>query len=202
MEINYVNGGEMAFNTLLYGPPKREWVDYLNNQMSHVLSNANGLSDTFVNGSLNMFNSINSDAAIEQAKNIVYNTGMHVSENILTRCTYDDIFNANLMTQRFIMASPKLYEYNQANRIMVFQDTYSVPDYVYRVEDLPEYRRAVDGMVQYNDDGEGFVMHYSDSYELDDLTTTEKVGVLESWDIANYLMADGIDPTDPDGGLI
>ena len=63
-------------------------------------------------------------------------------------------------------------------------------------KDRAEYRQVMDGILTHDKDGEGFINHYSDGTELEELPEIDKFAILRTWDTVANLIACGKDPTD------
>ena len=99
--------------------------------------------------------------------------------------------------QQYIMSEPTLNKLHKQNRCYGYQDTYVEVEPDTYGQERVLYQRVMDGVMQFDEEGLCFINHYTNSDEVE-LTTVEKISVLDTWHHVRRLIAEGIDPTDPD----
>lgn len=204
MQVNIIPGGSDAFNALLYPPPTQDKVQRYAEKVNNVVNTLGGLGTDFINGVKSIYDRFASNEAIAAAKSIIHQAGTHTNEYIIYPLDYDNVTNANLGMQQYIMANPVINKMYHDDMCYGFQDTYYDTEPGVKGTDRLDYRRVMDGILQFenDEDGLGYVMHYSSSDEHDELDMMDKVAVMKTWEAAALLIADNIDPTDPDRGML
>lgn len=195
MQINVINGGSTAAAALLYRQPTEQVMSYINAGLNRLMEYGNVLSEGFKTAVNNVYNQYWSDGALEASK-WVLNTIGGTQQDIITVVPYETFNNANLLMQRYIIAQPQLNELYQSNMCHGFQDTYFNIEPETFGKERYEYQRVMDGVLQFDTEGEGYINYYSnsDSTELD---FVDKLSILDTWDTVSRLLAEGKDPSDP-----
>lgn len=197
MQVNVVRGGDAAFNALLYPPPDQNFLTYLQNNIQSAAESVVGIGTAFMDNVKNMYNRYNSTEAINASKALLQSTGTHFNQNVIYPVGYDNFNTANMIMQRYVMAEPSISEMYRDNMCYGYQETfYDMEPDSYGVE-RTDYRRVMDGVMDFEDDHAVF-KYYSQSSDEPDLDTLDKISILDTWDNALRLIDEGIDPTSPD----
>lgn len=197
-----------AFNAFIYPEKNAGGLQYLKNQFNQFTGVLTNTANSFIQASREQFERFNSNAAIEFARNMIKSvmTKVDVStDRITTLWQIEQFQGASLQMQRWVMANPTVRELYHAQGCEGYSDTYVDTQPKMRGEDQYDYRRAMDGVVQYTEEGDWFAKIYvEDLLEGDrDLTHGEKVDIAHTWTKLEYLLALGKDdPTSPDGGFL
>lgn len=192
-----VKGGSLAAEALLYKQPDASLQEYIKNNIAYAVDATKNIGTSFVNTIGTMYNKFNNSEVINAAKMILYNAGTHLSQDVIHYVNYNNIHNANLTMQRYILVNPVIYGLYQNNMCHGYADTFI--DNVSRdtlLEDRIEYQQVMDGLLQFDKEGEGYVHHYS--HEHPDLEHFDKLAITDTWYEALRRIEEGIDPTDPD----
>jgi len=197
IQINTVQGGETAFNALLYPPPTQSTLDYFRSNIEQAMQYIGDKSSQYIDMAKSLYDKYNSDAVLNASKAILFGAGQHFNQDMIYPLNYDNMGTANLMMQRYIMAQPDVSVLYNKNMCYGFQNTYLdlEPDNV--GPERYDYRRVMDGVVQFDTDT-AYVMHYSQNDESEELGYFDKFAVLKTWDEVARLIADDIDPTSPE----
>lgn len=197
--VNVLRGGDDMANALIYKPLSQATMDYLGNHLSNTLSSIRNVSDRFVSTVRNMYDRFNGQEAINRAKMALYSAGIHFNQDMIYPVRYENYRDMNLMMQRYVMSQPDVSELYRKNKCYGFSDTFIDPEPNTYGEDRFDYQRVMDGVVQFRtgENGEAFIKHYSNSDDQDKLSILDKLSVIETWDTVSRLIADGLDPTDP-----
>ena len=201
--INMVDGTRELEEAMLYRPPSRQLADYLQSNFSSAMERIRSTNTTFINRLNDLYHRYTSDEAIVRAKDVLYDSSTYLHDDVITRTNYHDLNNTTLANQRYIMASPEIGRLHRRNMVHGFQDTFKDFEEGIYGEDRTDYKRVMDGIMQFDEEGNAF---YNKYYFVDetgdmDLTDNEKYSILESWKQVSYYLAQGIDPTDPDSNL-
>jgi hypothetical protein len=200
MNVKVIEGGDESFRAMVYGTVNNGVREYLKNNMNNVLENTANLSKSFIDNTKALYEKYSSTEAINRAKGYLYNIGTkHFKEDVIQYLNYNNVQDANLIMQRYIMAEPTVFNLYKKNLCNGFQDTYlDNYDQHTKVEDTLEYQQVMDGVLQFDKDGEGYIEHISHSG--DDLDHMDKMAILDTWDNVRLLIHNQIDPTDKDKG--
>lgn len=199
VEVNVIRGGDDMANALIYKPMTQQMRDYLSNQMESTLASINNVSERFVNTVRGLYNRFNSDEAINRAKLAMYSAGIHFSQDVIYPVRYDTYPSINLTMQSYVMANPEVNALHRKNKCHGFQETYIDAEPNTYGTDRFDYQRVMDGVLQFEPTGEGYFSHYSNNDSVDELSTWEKLSILETWDVVARLIAEGKDPTTTNG---
>lgn len=197
MVVNVVNGGELMHNALLYRPPDNSIVDYFSNKLNHVIQYTQGLSNQFIDTTKKLYDKVYDSKVIERTKALLSMSDYALSNDVITLVPYGHMSNANMVMQQYIMAYPEVQDLVKRNKCHGYQDTYFNIEPDTYGEDRYEYQRVMDGVLQFEDteEGEGYLKHYINSDEIE-LTTHEKLSVLDTWHNVSRMIAEGLDPTE------
>lgn len=197
MQFQVINGGDATAAALLYKPPPPALSEYLYNNMQNVINTASNLSTSFIDNVKSMYNSVHSEAAKNFNSFIKYAVGEHLGDNTIIYIDRPNIPNANPIMQQYIMAEPQLYDLYRRDLVYGYGETYRSLETGVENKDTVVYSNVMDGVVQYDDDGNGYRIHYTDSnYEITpEISRYDRLSILETWDNVKSLLADGIDPT-------
>lgn len=198
IDCDVVSGGDFGANALIYKPLSQSTLDYLSNRLDATLSTMKGVGQQFVNTVRGMYDRFNSKEAINRAKMILYAAGTHLSQDVIYPVKYENYRNMNLAMQRYVMCNPDINRMYKRNKCYGFVDTYIDPEPGTYGTDRFDYQRVMDGVLQFDSEGNGYFNHYSNSDIEDELTTLDKISVLDTWDVVARLLAEGVDPTHPD----
>lgn len=198
--MQVIVGGQAEFNGLVYGDKHPGTARFLQNQLNI------GFSDTLSDVGRQMFSSVqslydkfNSDNVLRLAKAARRKvTGLFQQDVIKPLWTIEDIQQATLVMQRWVMAHPELRKMYHEQRCDGYSNTYidmqpgAVGELHY------DYRRVMDGFVQEDDEGTFKITYYYDDVSEDDpeLSLEDKIDVINTWDmISRYLKHTEDDPT-------
>lgn len=198
--MQVIVGGQAEFNGLVYGDKHPGTTRFLQNQLNM------GFSDTLTDFGKQMFSSIhslyekfNGENALRLAKAARRKvTGLFQQDVIKPLWTLEEIQQATLSMQRWVMAHPELRKLYHQQRCDGYSNTYldMQPDAI--GEKHYDYRRVMDGLVQEDEDGTMQITYYYDDVPDDDvqLTLSDKVDIINTWDmISRYLKYTDDDPT-------
>lgn len=198
--VTVLKGGDDVANALIYKPLSGVNMAYLQDQLQSTYANIRNIGERFVGAVKSMFNNEHSEEKLNRARMALYSAGVHFDQNMIHPVTYNNYSNMNLLMQRYVMSQPDVNAMYKKNKCYGFQETYVDPEPGIYGEERTDYRRVMDGMLQFekDDEGLGYFMHYSDTSDADDLSTLDKMSVLQTWDVAARLLSEGLDPTHPD----
>jgi hypothetical protein len=197
-----------AFDALLYPPKSDSSIQYLQAQFQQLSPMLNDLQVEFYRQAQQQFETSNSEAAREYARQVAAQSFAHghvQTEHITPLCYIDDFQNATTTMQRWMMANPETRRWRNEQRCDGWSSTY--------VDHEPErmgmahfdYRRVVSDVLLEEPGGGYVVTHISEcipDHERE-LSLREQRDVIAAWHCLDTLMARLCeDPTDPAGSLL
>lgn len=197
IKANIVRGGEAMENALLFQQPSQAMINYIQENLQPIYDAGSNYSQLFKDNVQNMYNANLSQDALLNAQILLSQAGTALGENAIVELTPDQIPYANFKMQQYIMACPQIQEKYKRNLCHGFQETYYNPEPDTYGEDRRDYQRVMDGIMQYDENGEGYVMYYSTDDDEEELTFYQKVSILNTWHNVKNLLSTGKDPTDP-----
>lgn len=198
--IGIVRGGDLAADALIYRPPDNNLVNYLASNLQKANELVGSYSNAFINTMTNVYNRFASDSARLYQKLVLQDANGHLDQNIVSVVRYEHLHMANLAMQRYILAEPTLNEYYRKGMCYGYQDTCTMYEDNKFGKDCVEYRRVMDGMLEFDNEDEGVVITYSQNdTEMypDDLDPIDKFNIMKTWDNVARMIVEGIDPSDP-----
>jgi len=204
MQVRVVSGGDTALRALMYKPLTETARAYISDKIDMATTAIGNYGGGFIDQVKSVYNTFNSDAAINAAKSLLYNANSHLDQTAIYGITPEYIPQANLTMQRYIMAQPDIYNMYRDNMVNGFEETFVDTDEFEDPTHREDYRVVMNGSIKEFEDGTPYITTYNDVYEdgSETIDMYEKFAVMKTWDSAMSLLADGIDPTDPNGGDI
>ena len=198
MHARVISGGDAGFEALVYQQPDQRLRDYLSNTISVATNKLSDGGSYFINAARDIYEKYNGAAAINMAKAIVGQMDTHLNPDVIISYDETNIFNATPKMQQYIMVQPELWQLDREQACSAFDGTYFNADSdVSKVEDHVRYQEVMDGMLQFNEDGEGYIVSYTNT-EMEELHTYDQFAIKNSWDSVRNLLIDGIDPSSID----
>ncbi|MDD2879631.1 MAG: hypothetical protein PHQ58_04275 [Rhodoferax sp.] len=204
--MSYAFSAADAFDALVYPQQHPGTVQFLQNQVSSLTHTLTDAGRAFMQRSRDVFEQYNSSAALKFARDVMQAVkGAFSVPCIKPLWEMEELQNADLLMQRWIMANPSVRTLYHAQRCDGYSDTYMDMAPGLKAEDHYDYRRVMDGVFVYDDNGDWKSTQYLDQLvEGDrDLLFEEKVDILNTWNATDILIAmSGQDPTSPSGGSL
>ena len=169
------------------------FTEYVKNTFQQNYNYLQEIGATVSNTMQNLFSHFTSDAYIEKARNIAMEVGLK-NDNTIHQVDCNNIYQSGFTMAGYIMANPYIWDMYSKFRVDGFNDMFSQADVTENPYLKTEYMQVTDGIVQTREDG--YEMHFY-SHSAEDLSLREKLTVLDSWDCAEFLIENGIDPTSP-----
>lgn len=205
--VNVINGNDMAMNALVYKQPDLNVLEYVTNNLNKVVDKVNEYGQAFVDMAVNAYNKFNSDHALNYNKLVLQSAGVHLDPNTIYYVPVENLGLANNIMQRYIIAQPEMNTLYKKEMCYGYQDSYVVLEEGMYGKDNIEYRRVMDGVLEFEDteEGEGYVTYYvQDDEDIypEELSRLDKISILDTWNSVDISIGKGIDPTDPDKGKL
>ena len=195
MTINVINGGEQAFRAMVYRQPDNNLMQYLNNSMSEAAAVVGNASASFINGVKDVYERFNGSNVLNAAKAMLMTAGSHVNQDVIYYIPKNNIQDANLMMQSYIMCHPGVQRVYSKNMCHGYAETYYDMEPNTYGKDRYDYQRVMDGMM-FIEDGETNLIAYSNGDKIAELDIYQKLSIMDTWDNVSLLMLEGKDPTD------
>lgn len=199
-----VQGGTIAFNTLLFGMPDQNLIGHLSERLYQGINNLTEQGKTFLQNTAEMFNRFNGEEAL-RAIRAIGRAATHLWQLDCIRpiTTVGDMQFAPPTMIRWIMAEPTLRAMYHKQRVDGYSHFYTDVEPERIGSQHYDYRRATDGLVFINSNDEPdqpewyAATYFEDLHEGDhDLTLEEKADIQHTWEaLRNMLKHGDEDPT-------
>jgi len=197
MQIRVINGGEQAFNAMIYQPPDQSILNHINSSMARVGEIVGTAGTAFMDTTKSLYEKFNNSAVLNAAKLMVYSLGGHMSQDQIFPLNYDNMHTANNIMQHYIMSDLTINKMYNDNMCYGFQNTYYDLEQGVVGKDREHYKAVMDGVLEIDEDGYCFTNTYSSSDAIE-LSHFDKYAILDTWAEAKRMLVKGIDPTSPD----
>jgi hypothetical protein len=197
MQVRTIQGDTSTLAAILYPPPDNSLLEYLNNNIQYAVDKLGDISSGFIDNVTNIYNRYNSASVLQAGKQLLYSTGIHLNQNVIIPVAYNDLPNANIMMQSYILEQPRLRELYNKNMVDGYSDTYLDPEPDVTDGYRTKYTRTMDGVLQFEEEDEqlGYVKYYSDDEVSPDLDIYDKISILDTWHNVALAIAADVDPT-------
>lgn len=200
------HGSSSAWDSLLYGENNPQTVSFLQNQIASVGSVLTNAGREFMDRSRAAFDHFNGSEAMRFAREAVRSVqGMFEVPRIRQLFTVEDFTKATDIMQRWVMANPNVRNRYFDQRIDGYSDTYQNVHGTDIKEKHYDYRRVMDGIIEFNEeDGWKSTEYVEPLIEGDrDLLFEEQLDILRTWNAVDLLIQLGKDdPTSTVGGKL
>ena len=207
-------GGSDTVDTLLFGAPNQNVINYVTSQFESFISNVSESSKKFYDKAISSIDNLINGDVINKAKAILKNSKDILSHINIIKFTnnLEEIQAASPYMQRWIMAEETIADLFSKQRCSGFVVDDKTPAWLDNdpgVTGKYKYDSMLlnHGMVKFNDDHSFSVTEF----DLDDdlklrnesmLSFTDKVAIHDMHDCLKYYVSQGKDPTDPNGGML
>lgn len=199
-----IEGDLNTWDALAYGEKNPVNLDYLRNQLSNIPQALNDFTNNFYSEARDLFEKYNGSAAQRLIKSVTRSVqSLFRVDTIHSMFELGEIQNANIVMQRWNMANPVVRELYHNQKCDGYSDTYVDMEPNAIKETHYDYRRVMDGVVVDSDD-DWVVKFYPDEIKTGDkeLDHTDKMIILETWQIIEMFVKAGDDPTSPYGSKL
>lgn len=203
--MSYSLSAADSFDAIVYGEPHPSTVQYLQQQVSQFSDTLTDAGRAFMQKSRQAFDYFNSSEAMRFAREAMHKVrGIFDAPVIMGLLELEELQSASLLMQRWIMANPKVRTLYHAQKCDGYSDTYMDMAPGVQGDEHYDYRRVMDGVMQFEGQEDWKIVQYFDQLiEGDrDLMHEEKDDILKTWNATDLLMALGQDPTSSVGGSL
>ena len=199
INVTTVPNPDIAMGITLNTQQDQATLNYLQANYESFMAKAKQLNNEFVGAVKGVYNYFNNSGIVQKTKDILIRNGSNLSNDSIYILNSETVFNPGLLMKNYMMANPHIYNLYQENRCSGYEDEWHDNEKGTPAEWRNDYLYAIDGIGQWDDDNDELVItHY---HGVDNpLSTRERLAINESWDTLNFMMANGIDPTDPNKG--
>jgi hypothetical protein len=196
-----VDGGIDAFNAIAYGVSNENNINYNAMSINNFKDKLGHILPDFTNKAVDTFKRFNSEIVINNAKSIINKVmGVDVKQDEILFYGPNNIGNANTIMSNYILANPKIGELFNRQMCHGFADTYIHTEDILAIKENNSYWcKAVNGTA-IEEDGEEFGIFISSDETDENIRDIEKADILNTWEVAESMLENGIDPTDPEYG--
>lgn len=178
----------MDYRALLYGMPRESMRRYVDD-ISESISGINSWLREKVDGIRQRYFS---SEAISRARRTLYESSNQFRDDLIHRVSYER-YTPNLLTSRYIMAEPYLYQLHRQGMSDDFGGTFLDNDPCQDPTMRKDYLNVMDGV--YIPEEEGGCVITSIMEEVNPLDEYEQDLILDNWEISRGLRVMGMDPT-------
>jgi hypothetical protein len=204
INVSYIDN-PMALDYMFYQDNAPELQNYFQSQAQSFGPTLTDIGKRFMEQSKELYDITNNSYAVRAAKAAIRNAGgIFHHDSICKLNTLETIQRAQPIMQRWIMAEPTVRSIYHDNRCDGFFGEYQdiEPD---KIGDTHyDYRRVMDTMVSFEEDGSWVAKQYYDELLPTDneLSFHEKCDIISTWDIMKFFLESGEDVTCAEGGKI
>lgn len=197
--MRIVDGGDLAWGAIAFGEQNPINLGYFQNQFSSLTAGLNDYAKNFYSEVGNIVDKFTNSDAVRSVRNALRSAASLFNNDIIKPLyEMEEFQTATVKMQRWIMANPVVRTSFIEQKCDGYSDSY-VDLYPGKVKDEHyDYRRVMNGVVQFDEDERDyFKIYYEDLVEGDrELSVDEKIDILQSWEIVELYMKKGAqDPT-------
>lgn len=199
----YVPGGADLIDIMAGGRPDEATRQWFAERAEVVQQNLTNTSRAFFDRARSLYQTISESQALQMLRNLRTKSDDVWSGNVIEPLrTLESIQTASPVMQRMIMAQPDLRKRYLNQEVEAYGDSYTnFHGDVWGAMHF-DYRRVMDGVLEFEDESSYVIRHFIDYMEEDErnLSTHEKIDILNTWDVVKRLLDEGgEDPTSPVG---
>jgi hypothetical protein len=189
-------GAAEAFNAMLFPEMNPVNRQFLEQQIQSVLPMFVNGGQEFFDRSMQYFHHYNGEEALRFARNVVQRQAETIEQpRIMEYTTNEQFQRATPLMQRFVMANPRLRPLYVQQRIDGYSESYNDLDPGQSGWQQYDYRRAVEGLLQFDEEDETGAWHMEqfcgDELREGDreLILEEQRDIMRSWTNYDLLQA-------------
>lgn len=186
-----INVSEPALDLMLYGNKSNILNNYLTQQMQRVQPTFNEFSNRIYTALQNSYNFVNDKMIQYGILNQLNQQGVQVQDDYFRELlSFQDLQQANLTMQRWVMSHPQLRQYYLDQNIDGYSDTYNNVFGKGVGEADYNYRRVMDGALIDNDDDTFTIKWYNEDLLEGDvpLNHYQQVRIRNTYDAIDHVL--------------
>jgi hypothetical protein len=184
-------GSADAWCAAVYGQNSANALNFLQEQYQRIGGYATEAARNFYESSKKAFNHFNGTQAMQYARKVLGELNMaSEAKYIIEMTTLKDFQTCSVTMQRWVMACPDIRELYHKQRCDGYSSTYQDLHPGKIGEDHYDYRRAVNGLAEFKEDGGYEAVIYSEELHDDDreLDFGEQLAIRHTWLAAQALL--------------
>jgi len=190
---------EEAIDHVMYSSPTFGVMQTIQNQFNNVYGNLTQRGEELMQKVKQTYENFTNIDVVQKAKSLIRQAGVFLNPyEVYYLNSFEEVQNANLGMQRWIMANPTVREKYHQHKLDGYSDTYTDMEFGMTGNRHYDYRMVMDGVVY--DDGDRLAYDiYLDDRKNDerDLDSYEKAAILRTWDVLEFILENtDQDPTD------
>ena len=193
MKVNVIRTGDVdsVFRLSLNGEHDDRTRAFFADNYKRFVDRAGDARDQFTAVVKNVYNYVTNVNVLDRAKRALTNVNIvTIDDKSIHYVDNRTIHNPGAVMKRYVMALPVLYNRFEKNLCSGYEDEWVNNEAGVKAELRKDYLRVIDGEV-----GDKSTIFYESDNPL---STRDRFIIRETWDLANHLIANGIDPTDFD----
>lgn len=204
--MRIVDGGDVAWGAIAFGEQNPINLNYFKNQFNSLTTGLNDYARSFYSEVGNIVDKFTNSDAVRSVRNALKSAASLFNNDIIKPLyEMEEFQTATVRMQRWIMANPVVRQSFIEQKCDGFSDSY-VDIYPGKIKETHyDYRRVMDGVVEFDEEDNDFYKHfYEDLVEGDkELSSYEKRDILQTWEIVEAYMKKGAqDPTSQFGASL
>lgn len=201
-----ITGGSVAFDSLLYGEDNQYVKSYLDQQISNISQLYGQAGTRIIDRTQQLYDIVNTSRVKEIGRRALdLAAGMFRPNNIYECKTSHEVMTARPVMQKWIMANPKVRDLYNQGQCCGYGETYQPLLKEASGSSDVYYRRTMSGIISDSEEGPMATIYVEDGRideVIPELIFRDQFSILKSWRIAELMMNEGNDPTDPYGGKL
>ena len=185
-----VNLSEPALDLALYGNRSELIGNYLQNQMQQLPQAFNQFTDRLWNSMQQTYHFVTDKLTQFNLMNQLQQNQMAIPDfQFQTLTDFEQLQNANLTMQRWVMAHPQMKQMYVNQHIDAYSESYKPVTPKAVGDDDYDYRRVMNGIIIPTDEGCKVVTYQDDIHPNDhELTMIEQHNVLMTWEAIDSIL--------------
>lgn len=197
-----IHASRDEFSALVHGLPTQNSINFIKQQAQSFAGMVGELAGTTKEMFQNVYDTVvNYDFSglIDRVTNLKSEYALDVPDILERLESLTDLQNANLVTQRWLMANPALRRYVESGKCDGYSSSYFNYEPEYSGLEHTDYQEIVNGLRQMDEEGNSYTYHIRDSQEDPDvieLSVQSKELILRNWALCQSALVEGEqDPT-------
>lgn len=183
-----LDGGVDAFDAMVGGRPSTSSSNWLQQTYNQAMSFLDAGKQAFVEKAQQVNRIIDGFSASQLKRNIMSKIkGYDHRHDIMPLRTVDAFQTAGPIMQRWIMAHEDTRRAWQDNRLDGYNDTYKSNEPDRFGEDQFDWRKAMSGVFQFDNDNNAYIRHYYQLDEEPEMSLDDKFTIQDVWNTLERL---------------
>lgn len=198
----FVDAGNDLFDVMVNGQPDHQTRSWLEEQSQAVANYLGNAGQSFIEHARGLYNVISDTDAAQVLRNLSSKMqGIWTDNSIRALHDMESVQTAGPTMQRWVMANKTVRQHYLNQEIEGYSGSYENQHGRCLGEDHFDWRQVMSGVVQTPPEEDYRIQVFTDPlHGADPLTVTEKVDILNTWELVErWLEDEDEDPTSPSG---